>query len=298
MKSFLLLIFAAFSWTSSAQFSEADTEGRSELRVLGKTWSSTFFSLASYETDKADQGGRLSTYNYFSFHTFLSGKSRFSLRLPFTYGTAGTDRFNGDKSNPQELEMQDVILEVRNPEFSYLPWDLGLYWAGRLYVPNSKSSKNMGQIARLRNEFILSKAFSSKFAVELDQKFSYFFQSRTTYPISFEDEYGFTVNATAQTKRMEVEHRLNLWGKITPRTGVGASLFLEDMYWNKSTAERKAKPGERNIAIGPQVRFPLNDSVSFIFSYSDKVNRDQNLKELGQFKDKNTEFVLNSFVTL
>ena len=94
--------------TSLAQTETTETEGTSQLKILGKSWNPTFYSLAGMEFDKATEaGGRVSTYNYFSFHTFLSGGLRFSLRLPFTYGTAGTDRYNGAKNNNQELMIQD-----------------------------------------------------------------------------------------------------------------------------------------------------------------------------------------------
>ena len=299
MRILTISAIAFLSSIASAQFSEGDGEGVSTIKTFSRTWTPTFYSLASVETDKFnDSGGRLSTYNYLSLHTFLSGGMRFSLRLPFTYGTAGTDRYNGEKNNPNELQMQDIILEVRNPEFAYLPWDLGLFWAFRGYTPNSKPSKRSGQVARFRNHFVVSKVFSRWFETDIEQRYYYSWQSRATYKNSFTDEYGFAVTDVAsQTKQHEIEHWLALWGKVTPKVGFGLSAIFEDTFYNKSTTENKAKPPQRLLTVGPQARFPLNNKATFILVYGDKVNREENMDELGKFLAKNTEFVLHSFIS-
>lgn len=279
--------------------SDTDGEGKSEFKLFSRHWSPTFYSLASVERDRLEEkGGRLSTYNYFSFHTFLGGPYRFSLRLPFTYGSAGTDDFNGDKNNEQQFLIQDPILEVRNPEFMYVPLDIGMYWAFRVYLPASKSSRQMGQIARFRNHVSFNKVITSWLETTIENRYYYSWQSRTSYKTDpFTDEMGFEVtDATAATKQHEVENWLHIMGKFTPKVKAGVTAITEDSFYHKSAANNKYKAPQRFASVGPSVSFPLNNSVSFIFNYADKVNRDENLHELGQFQAKNTQYILHSFV--
>lgn len=292
---FFSLLFLILPIFAHAQFSVQDTDGVSRFRFLSKTWNPSFFSLASSETDKMNDGGRISTYNYLSFATYTGESYRMAVRLPFQYNTAGTDRFNGEKTNQQELFLQDIILSMQKYDLLFLPWDLGLYWEGRVYLPTSRNSKDSGLITRLRNDFILSRVFSRYFEMEYVQKFSYYIQSRTTYKSSFEDEDGYQVDAVSSTKRMNLDHWLQAWGKITPEFGIGWKIGGEDDYWNKSDVENKAKPGKRVWKTGPSVRFPLNDRVNFILSYEDLVDREES-KDLGKFYAKNTQFTLLSFV--
>lgn len=296
----LMLIFAAvilLSPTASAQMSVQESDGDNRFKLLGKTWSPNFFSLASTETDKMnDEGGRISSYNYLSFGTYVGQDYRFALRLPFQYNTAGSDRFNGEKLNEAEFLVQDPILSLQNYNLAMLPWDLGLYWEGRIYLPFSEQAKKTEMITRLRNHFIVNKVFSRYAEIEYSQKYSYYVQSRSTYENTFEDEYGFEKTIVSSTKQSELDHAFQLWGKVTPQAGLGWSLGWEDTYWNKSEAENKSKAPEHLIKTGPITRFPITDSANFILAYEDKVNREINPGELGKFLAKNTSFVLLSFI--
>lgn len=295
MKFWLALVMICSS-TAFAQLSDIEKEG-SDFKIFGRNWYPSAFSLASVEMDKTDDGGRLSTYNYLTFSSHMTGDYRMALRVPFTYGTAGTDRFNGSKPNEQELELQDTILEVKNNEFLYMPWDIGVYFAGRLYLPVSKHSKESGQIARYRNEMIFSKNFTQRWSVDYDQKLNFYMQSRKSYRTQFEDEYGFPVDAVSLTKRFEFQHWTTLWARIGAEGGLGWSVKYEDTYWNKSKTENKSRSAEHLMLTGPCARIPFSDYVNFILSYEDKVDVEQNYKELGRFMSKNTQVVLNSFIS-
>ncbi len=297
MKIWLALTAAIFSLQARAQFSVQEADGNNRIRILGREFSPNFFSLAATETDKFnDEGGRISTYNYLTLRTWASNSYRPLIRIPFQYNTAGTDRFDGDKQNKQDIFLQDIILGLMKSDLLFLPWDIGLYWEGRVYLPTSQNSSRSGLITRLRNNFIFSKALTNKFELEYDNKFSYFFQSRTANAITFRDEFDFEqTGVVSLTKKMEIEHRLSLWGKITPKVGLGWQVGAKDQFYNKSKAEARAKPGNREVKMGPQIRFPLNDSVNFIFSYEDVTTR-ENSQALGKFMAENTQFVLNSFV--
>ncbi|NJL25332.1 MAG: hypothetical protein HC902_09230 [Calothrix sp. SM1_5_4] len=254
----------SFSLTANAQFSVVETDGRNKLNLLGREFNMNLFNLASAETDKFNnEGGRIATYSFLTLASW-AGDYRVAARIPFQYNTAGTDRFGGSKVNKQEFALQDIILGVQRTNFVFLPYDWELYWEGRIYLPTSSQSRKTGQIARLRNDLILSRVFSRYFETEYASKFSYYVQSRTAYANSFVDEDGFEVNNIASaTKRMELDHWISLWGKITPRTGIGWMLGAEDQYWNKSEANRREKPAQYEWKTGPQIRFPFGESANF-----------------------------------
>lgn len=297
MRILLFIAVLLLSPRLFAQMSVLESDSSNRFKLFNRSWGANFFSLASVETDKFnDQGGRLSTYNYLTLSAYISSDYRFALRLPFQYNSAGTDRFNGEKVNESDIFLQDVILGVQNYSLFALPFDLNLYWEGRVYLPTSENSQRTQLITRLRNDFILSKVLNRYIETEYAQKFSYFLQSRTAYENSFEDEYGFPVETTSLTKKTEIDHWVQVWGKITPQTGVGWKLGWEDTTWNKSKELNRAKPREKILKTGPSVRFPVTSSANFILSYEDKVDRDQNPGELGQFLAKNTSWVLLSFL--
>jgi hypothetical protein len=300
MIRFLTALLLLSSAPALAQLSVQDSDGSLKFKLAGKEFNTSFFDIASVETDKFnDDGGRLSTYSYLTLATYLNYDYRLAFRLPFQYNTAGTSRFDGSTPQNADLFLQDVIIGLQNYNLLYLPWDLALYWEGRMYLPTSENSQKAGTITRLRNNFILTKYLNQTFQVELDQKLNYYWQSQTTYKNHFVDEEGFDVNVVSGTKRSEFEHNLRMWGKIGPQSAIGWTIGTEDTYWNKSKAEGKAKPGERLLKTGPQIRFPLSNSANFIFTYEDKVDRDDraNRAEFGKFLAKNTQFTLLSFLS-
>lgn len=295
---FLIPFLLLFSFAAHAQFSVVEYDASNRFTLLGKQWTPSFFNLTSAETEKFnDEGGRLSTYNYFTFATFLESGMRFKLRIPFTYATAGTDRFNGSKQNGQEFDMQDVILNWQDSDMWLLPWDIGNYWEFRVYLPTSKFARDSGKIATVRNEVIFTKMFHRDWGLEYDQKLYYHFQSRTVYPSRFTNENGFEIDAVSATKRFEIDHWVNAFYRVTNKVSVGYRLGWEDTWYNKSTAENKVKQPEHLIKTGPGVKFPITSNANFLLSYEDKVNSDTNRAEFGKFLAKNTTWTLLSFVT-
>jgi hypothetical protein len=290
MNKLLLLLPLLFSSFAFAQFSVQDSvDGKTRMKILGKEWTPSVFSLAVRETDKMnDDGGRLSTYNYVKFATYLPNSMRLSFAVPWQYNSAGTDRFNGGKMNKSETFLQDLLIAVQDYDPFMLPWDMGSYWEGKIYLPTSKNSKKAGTIGAFRNQLNVAKKANRWLEFEAESKIKFFWQSNSTYKNSFEDEDGFEVNVVSSTKQNEFEHNLRMWAKPTPETGVGITFQMAEEYWYKSAPdiENKSKPGLKTMSIGPQVRFPI------------KVNRDENRSEFGQFKAKNSEFVLLSFISL
>lgn len=296
MKHLILAILFSLGATTHAQMSVQESDSSNRFSLLGRNVNFNFFSLATMETDKIrEEGGRLSTYNFLTASTYVDMDYRLSLRLPFQYNTAGTDRFNGARVNKDEMFLQDVILSLQNYNLAYMPYDFEIYWEGRLYLPTSENSDRMGLIARVRNNFILSRYLNHFLAFEYDQKFNYYFQSRSAYSNSFQDEDGFDVTVTSLTKRTLFENGIRLWARLAPEVGAGWSIGTQDTSYNRSAALNKSKPDERMMRTGPQFRFPITTRANFILSYEDVVNRDLNPRELGRFLAKNTQLSLFSF---
>jgi hypothetical protein len=298
MKFLISGLIFLFSAAASAQYNVIESNfAPNRFKVFGAEWNPSFFSLASLENDKMPNGGRLGTYNYLTFDTFAGDNLHFKLRLPFTYGTAGTDRFDGERMMDQQLQLQDIILALTSVNMWLLPFDIGQYWEGRLYLPVSQSSKQSGQIAALRNEFIFTKQFSRSVGVEYDQQFYYYMQSKSVYMSHFQDENGFDVDAPSVTKRAKLDHWINPFVRISDSFSAGFQVGWEDTWWNRSNAENKSKPAEHLLKMGPSIRFPIGKSANFLLSYEDKVNAN-NRQEFGRFLSKNAEIVLLSWIAL
>lgn len=294
---FLILLSFLISSQAFAQFSVVEYEADSRFKLLGLQWTPSVFSLASIEPEKVEnEGGRLSTYNYVTMAAWVDDNLRFKLRFPFTYGSAGTDRFNGHKQNNQEFTFQDIILNLQSSDLWILPWDIGTYWEGRVYLPTSDQSRRSGKIAALRNEVIFTKMFTRTWGLEYDQKLAYHMQSRTAYQNTFVNENGFTQTGPTLNKKFETDHWVNMWYKATQDVAFGWRLGGEDTWWHKSEAEGKSKPGEHLIKTGPSVRFSLNKKANFLLGYDDKVLY-TNRRELGKFLAKNTQVTLLSFIS-
>lgn len=297
MKFLIATLSLIVSLQAHAQLSVQEADGDTRFKLFGNTITTSAYSLASIETDKFnDEGGRLSTYNYLTLKTWAGDGFRPLVRIPFQYNTAGTDRFDGGKQMKGDIFLQDIILGVMKQDLMYLPWDLGLWWEGRVYLPTSQNSSRTGLITRLRNNFIVNKVISKRFEVEYDQKFSYYFQSRSANEITFRDEFDFEQTATSLTKKIEYDQRMNFWYKLYPQTAIGWEIGTKDQYYNKSQAENKYKPAVREVRMGPSARFPLNDSVNFILVYEDVTDLEHS-QALGKFLASNTQFILHSFIS-
>lgn len=296
MRIWILLVSLLLSFEASAQFSIVESDSGNRLRLLGRDFNMNFFSFAGLETDKMQaEGGRLTTYNYLTFATYFNDL-RFSLRLPFQYNSAGSDRFNGKKVNGQEMFMQDLILGLQKSDPLFLPWDLESFWEGRIYLPTSKQSENSGMIARLRNTFNVAKVLSHNFELEYMNQASYYIQSRTAYLNRFEDQDGYLFEITSATKKFDLDHKFTLWGKVSATTGLGMQLGQEISWWNASPQNQRNSRRQRELNMGPALKFPLSRNANFILSYTDVVDQDMNGQELGKFLAKNTQINLLSFL--
>lgn len=282
------------STAARAQVSVLETQSHAR-----SPWSYGFFSLASTELDQQDQGGgSLSTYNYLTVANRLDWGHRLALRLPFTYQTAGYDQFNGRADQSQQMGLQDIFVSLTAYHLALLPWDVGVYWEGRVYAPTSKFSRDTKMITRLRNDFILTKYLATNVILEYTNKFNYYYQSRTAYKNHFTDDSGFDVDTVSLTKEFYLDHWIEAWYMFRPKFGLGLELGSEETWWNHSDVYGKSHTPQHLWKIGPSVKFALSDRANFIFSLENVVNNGTDAANFARFRTQDTRAVLLSFISL
>ncbi len=303
IKTLLFLLAFSFPVASFAQLSVQET-----FNASGYTFS--MFNLLSTEVDQTEFAndengtGRLSTYTYFTAATRLNYDLKGGFRLPFIYNTAGRDRFNDGQVQDSELFLQDVIVFLRDDSIALLPWDVSVFWEGRVYLPTGKFSQKAGTIGAYRNQFIFNKILTRHIQLEYDQKVTYNHQSRTAYLNRFENARGEMVEVASLTKSWELQHRVQAWYRFDADTGIGFQVSFEDDYYNSSLENsrsldrnsRLTKRANHVMKIGPALRFALSPKINFILNYADSVVTTENQSELGKFKPENTEVALLSFI--
>ena len=291
-KKILFILSLFFSSGAKAQVSVQE-----RMNFKPSPWSYSYFGLLSHSWQELERGGaRLSTYNFLTAAYRVSQATKVAVRLPFSYNSFGFDDFNKNAIQDQELLLQDIFISYLNYNLILLPFDIGVFWEGRVYLPTSQTSQDMKMISRFRNDFVFSKYFSSEWVVEYVSKLNYFYQSQTAYPIQFIDENGFEVNTISRTKKLFYDHWFNIWYRFKPTLSVGWQAGWEDTYFNRSEANRGFnKPGRHVYKLGPQVAFELSSNANFIFQVAENLVN-ENRKDLGKFRTENLHATLLAFV--
>ncbi len=289
-----ILMVLAGAVNAHAEGSIQEGIGSSEVR-----WNKSFFSLMNTELKNSSEGGaRLSSYNYFTFARRYSTDSKFALRIPFQYNTAGFDNFHGNTPQPQEMFLQDIFVSWVDYNLILLPFDIGTYWEGRVYVPTSSNSKDTKLIVRYRNDFIFSKYFSNRWSLEYISKFNYYQQSQKAYRNDFVGSDGFDVSTVSATKQFYHDHWLQLWYTIGGGSQVGWRYGWEDTTYNQSKLENVNKAALHEIKTGPSYAFELNQNANFILNLSEVVNNATSRKDQFKFKQENLMLTLLAFVRI
>ena len=277
--SYLLVIFSLLaSFGVQGAFSVQEEESSSSQSTYSP-WSFSAFSLLSTEWDENSQGGEmLSSYNYLSANYRIWGGRKLALRLPFTYSSAGYDSFNGDQHQESEFLLQNPFLSYVIYDLMLLPLDIGVFWEGRVYLPLSQYSREIGLITRLRNDIIFSKLLSRNWEVEYVNKLNYYAQSKSIVGrIAMDKETGQKRVYIGNTKQWTMDHWLSTWYKFNPKTGFGFRLGGKDTWYNNTGALNRGV--KREFRLGPQFRFALAERANFIFSVERTMGYD-NFNEL------------------
>lgn len=280
------------------------------LRSTFNPWSVSGFSLISTESDQSYNGGMLNSYNFVGPNYRISGQERIDLKVAFNANTSGYDRFNGECRQEQGMELADPFFEYKNYNLGFLPGIADIFWYGRVYLPLSKSSRQKQMIGRYRSNMIVTRHFSKEFTAEFRNDVSFFHQSSSTYFGTHPEEDCSLVDNTgpSNTKAWRMDNWLSLWYRVTRNFSMGGSAILREDYYNRTSTyetnrQRFGRLHEITAFIGPSIRYTLNENLNFILSFRDRIeysgfreDRQDDLAEFGEFRSRNTELSLLSFI--
>lgn len=237
----VLALSLAFSCLGSFSYAQEREESlvMSEGDSFSRNWKVTFFSIASVPNmsyGKTSTGDRsLESYNYFSFNYKLDSDSKLSVRIPFTYNTAGQNDYADEVASMTDL--QDVHFVYAKYDLGYIG-DADISGNAKVYVPTSEFSQTAKMIMRLHFEGYVDYAIGRFSSIRYAVKPDIFWQRQTAYFNSGTPQYNdgtFKKDPRATTKQYSLEQYvqaiidLNKYFAVKPQLG-----FDEDWYYSSS----------------------------------------------------------------
>lgn len=273
-------------------------------------WAVTAFSLVNSEADQANRGGGLFSYNYIGPNYRINERERIALKAAFTASTAGYSRFNGECNMDQEAAFDDPFLEYANFNLGLLPGVADIFWSGRVYLPVSEASRQQKRIGRYDSNLIINRWVTRRVSVEARNDTTFYHQSQTTFRGQFMNDQCQLEDAQnpSNTRLYRMENWLSVWYVASRQWSFGLSAMVRDQGYNPSEAfetgrQREGRMRELTAFLGPSVRWNVHANLNFLFSVRDRVDfsgfhpdRQGSLTDLGQFRAKNTEISLLSFI--
>jgi hypothetical protein len=233
-----------------------------------------------------------------------------AVRGAFSANTTGYDSFNGECVVEQDAALENPFIEYNNYSLGWLPGIADIFWSGRVYVPVSKSSRRKNTIAVYRSSTIFTRFFTQRVFGEFRNDFQFYQQSSSTYFGTHTEDDCSTADNTgpSNTRQYRMRNWLSLWYRLNFRWSFGVQYVLENQAFNRTdtfqtSRQRNGRMDEISMAIGPTLRYTHSNNLSFILSFRDLVEysgyhpeRQDDLVELGEFRSRNTEIALLSFI--
>lgn len=259
---------------------------REELNVMAagdsspRSWTMTLFNITSQEhmTFNKEATGQRSfdTYTYFSFNKKINEDQKVSLRIPFTFNTAGQNKY-GDHIH-SEFNLQDIHISYAMYDLGYIG-DIDLAGNLKVYLPTGEYSKNSGMIAKVRFETFFDYSIGQYSYISYGVKPDIYWQSRTATfnydtPTFTDGNYRFDPRST--NKLAEIEHYIELgldinkYFSFKPRIG-----FDEAWYYSSGVEDlegRHTTKGFYQVAV--DIR-PVR-GISFLVGFSNKTTLSSN----------------------
>lgn len=272
--------------------------GLQDAIPTGQLWATSFFSFASATTQQISKGSAsVSSYNYLSLNRRLSEDTKFSLRVPFYYNTAGFNKY-GD-FDKQDVSLSDVHLV-------YSMYDLGYIGAIdisgnlKLYLPTSDYSQTQRTIAKIRPEMFFEWAFGRFSSLTYVVKPDYYIQSQTAYfdkTTRTRDDGSYVTDPRHTTKIASVEHYLELDADMGRYWSVKPSIGFTEDWYNKSAAENL--PGAHLTYARTDLGFEIRPArwINFTVGIENKapLNRNKYGDKVALFRPKdNTVFLMTN----
>jgi hypothetical protein len=288
---------------SGIAFAQTNSIGTS-LYDWAMQWNVSAFSVSTlFEQDVLDRGGsRFSSDNQITFKRKIKDSDwKFGMGVPFIYSSTGYDRYNDERNNgayqEDEFFLKDLFVEFSNGKLALLPGEIEVFGSAKVYLPTSEYSQNMGQIARLKTFFVLTKPLATWFEVKYFVEPSYYAQTKAVYRNTFTNASGFEVESASVTPAYDLEQWLEGWVKITNSEGVGFKLHSEDKYYNSSVIENRRNE-KHTLSLGPMVRFEIGDAFRFQLAYENEVDVKRDSDSYGLFKPEHTQLTLLTWIDI
>lgn len=288
LKKALVLAIALSSLSFSVQAQE-----REESMVMSagdafrRNWNVTLFSIASVENmtynRKATDTRSIESYNYFGFNYRIDSDSRFSVRIPFLYNTAGQNSYADEM--PSKVDLQDVHFAYSKYDLGYIG-DIDLSGNIKIYMPTSEYAQNSKMITKIRLEAYFEYAIGRFSSITWAVKPDIFWQRQTAFADPDTprfDDGEFRRDPRSTTKQYGLEHYLeavidvNKYISIKPRVG-----FVESWYYSSDVEDLEGRHVTRlrsGIGIGIRPMRGLNFTLGI-----------QNQSTLAAYRGKDVTF--------
>lgn len=249
-----------------------------------RKWNATLFSIASvsnmsFGKKETSDTRSVDSYNYIGFNHKIDADTKFSVRIPFVYNTAGSNAY-GDQV-PSVMDLQDVHFAYSKYDLGYIG-DIDIAGNVKVYLPTSAYSQNSKMVARLRMEAYFDYSIGRFSFLTYAVKPDIFWQRQTA---SFNpdtpqfDDGGYKKDPRSTNKQYSFEHYLeavidiNRYFSIKPKAG-----FDEDWYYSSDVEQLEGNHVTKvKAGIGLEMR-PMR-GLTFTLGI-------QNQTTLGSFKGK------------
>lgn len=252
-----------------------------------RNWNVTFFSIASVPNmsyGKTQTGDRsLESYNYFGFNYKIDSDNKFSVRIPFSYNSAGQNEYADEVVSTMDL--QDVHFAYTKYDLGYIG-DIDISGNIKIYFPTSEFAQNAKMVTKIRMEtyfdYSIGRFSTLTYAVKPDiywQRQTAYFNSDTPHY----DDGSFKKDPRATTKQYSFEHYLeavidiNKYFAVKPKAG-----FDEDWYYS-SDVESLEGSHVTKVKAGLSLETRPMRGLTFNLGF-------QNSTTLGSFKGKDAAF--------
>lgn len=253
-----------------------------------RKWSATLFSIASVSNmsfgKKATSESRaVDSYNYIGFNHKIDADTKFSVRIPFVYNTAGQNEYGDQVASVMDL--QDIHFAYSKYDLGYIG-DVDISGNMKVYLPTSEYAQNSKMVAKLRLEAYFEYAIGRFSSITYGVKPDIFWQRQTAYfnPDTPQfDDGGYKKDPRGTTKQYSMEHYLeavldiNKYFSVKPRAG-----FDEDWFYSSDVEALEGNHVTKvKMGLGLEVR-PMR-GLTFTLGV-------QNQTTLGSYKGKDVAF--------
>lgn len=270
---------------------------------LRRKWNATLFSIASYSNmsfgKKETSARSLDSYNYIGLNYKIDADTKFSVRIPFVYNTAGQNEYGDQVSSVMDL--QDVHFAYSKYDLGYIG-DVDISGNVKVYLPTSEYAQNSKMIAKVRMEAYFEYSIGRFSSITYAMKPDIFWQRQTAYfnPDTPQwDDGSFKKDPRATTKQYSFEHYveavldINRYFSVKPKAG-----FDEDWYYSSDVEQMEGSHVTKlKVGLGLEMR-PVRGLTFTLGAQNQTTLGSYRGKDVAYGQPENTEYSLmtNAFL--